>query len=169
MDFNPVMSYVCIVKMSYVCYIDVCAIRSFTMTITSKVKARINRSKRYVFARADFTDIAGYDQVGRVLKKLVDAGDLLRIGYGLYTKARKNRITGNLMPASPAGADGVILEAIKKRYYSNVEVGIDYKFDEFSQRSLDGDSLQIPASFKIITNNRFKRKIVVNNSAINAN
>lgn len=42
------------------------------MTIASKVKMRINRSKRYVFSRADFTDIAGYDQVGRVLKKLVD-------------------------------------------------------------------------------------------------
>ena len=84
------------------------------MTIASKVKVRINRSKRYVFARADFADIAGYDQVGRVLKKLVDAGELLRIGYGLYTKARKNRITGNLMPASPSGADGVILEAIEK-------------------------------------------------------
>ena len=143
MGFNPVMSYVCIVKMSYVCYIDVYAIRSFTMTITSKVKARINRSKCYVFVRADFIDIAGYDQVGRVLKKLVDAGNLLRIGYGLYTKARKNRITGNLMPTSPAGADGVILEAIEK-------LGIDYKFDEFSQRSIDGDSLQIPASFQII-------------------
>ena len=135
---------------------------SFIMTIASKVKTRINRSKRYVFARADFTDIAGYDQVGRVLKKLVDAGDLLRIGYGLYTKARQNRITGKLMPASPAGADGVILEAIKK-------LGIDYKFDEFSQRSIDGDSFQIPASFQIITNNRFKRKIVVSNRAINAN
>jgi hypothetical protein len=132
------------------------------MTIARKVKVRINRSKRYVFARADFADIAGYDQVGRVLKKLVDAGDLLRIGYGLYTKARKNRITGNLMPASPSGADGVILEAIEK-------LGIDYKFDEFSQRSIDGDSLQIPASFQIVTNNRFKRKIVVNNRAINAN
>ncbi|MCI2285486.1 DUF6088 family protein [Colwellia sp. MSW7] len=108
------------------------------MTIARKVKVRINRSKRYVFARADFADIAGYDQVGRVLKKLVDAGDLLRIGYGLYTKARKNRITGNLMPASPSGADGVILEAIEK-------LGIDYKFDEFSQRSIDGDSLQIPS------------------------
>lgn len=132
------------------------------MTIASKVKVRINRSKRYVFARADFADIAGYDQVGRVLKKLVDAGELLRIGYGLYTKARKNRITGNLMPASPSGADGVILEAIEK-------LGIDYKFDEFSQRSIDGDSLQIPASFQIVTNNRFKRKIVVSNRAINAN
>lgn len=132
------------------------------MTIASKMKMRINRSKQYVFARADFTDIAGYDQVGRVLKKFVDTGDLLRIGYGLYTKARKNRITGKLMPASPAGADGVILEAIEK-------LGVDYKFDEFSQRSIDGDSLQVPASFQIITNNRFKRKIVVSNRAINAN
>jgi len=136
--------------------------RVFIMTIASKVTTRINRSKRYVFDRADFADIAGYDQVGRVLKKLVDNGHLLRIGYGLYTKARENRITGKLMPASPAGADGVILEAIEK-------LGVDYKFDEFSQRSINGESLQIPASLKIITNNRFKRKIVVNNSAINAN
>jgi len=64
-------------------------IRSYIMTIASKVKMRINRSKRFVFSRADFTDIAGYDQVGRELKKLVDAGNLLRIGYGLYTKAKK--------------------------------------------------------------------------------
>jgi len=66
------------------------------------------------------------------------------------------------MPASPAGADGVIIEAIEK-------LGIDYKFDEFSQRSLDGESFQVPASFQIITNNRFKRKIIVSNRAINAN
>jgi hypothetical protein len=121
------------------------------MTIASKVTTRINRSKRYVFERADFADIAGYDQVGQ----------LLRIGYGLYTKARENRITGKLMPASPAGADGVILEAIEK-------LGVEYQFDEFTQRSLNGESLQVPASFKIMTNSRFKRKIVVNNSAINA-
>ena len=131
------------------------------MTIASKVTTRINRSKRYVFERADFADIASYDQVGRVLKKLVDSGQLLRIGYGLYTKARENRITGKLMPASPAGADGVILEAIEK-------LGVEYQFDEFTQLSLEGESLQVPASFKIMTNSRFKRKIVVNNSAINA-
>ena len=64
-------------------------------------------------------------------------------------------------PASPAGADGVILEAVEK-------LGVKYQFDEFTQRSLEGESLQVPASFKIMTNSRFKRKIVVNNSAINA-
>jgi hypothetical protein len=132
------------------------------MTIANKVKTRVSRSKRYVFARADFTDIAGYDQVGRELRKLVKNGLLIRIGYGLYTKARINSLTGKIMPASPGGADGVILEAVEK-------LGVDYKFDDFSQQSIDGDSLQIPASFQIITNNRFKRKIVVSNRAINAN
>jgi len=131
------------------------------MTIANKVQVRISRSKRYVFARADFSDIAGYDQVGRELRKFVESGLLIRIGYGLYTKARINSITGKTMPASPGGADGVILEAIEK-------LGVDYKFDDFSQLSIDGDSLQIPASFQIITSNRFKRKIVVSNRAINA-
>jgi len=145
---------VCLLSLMYLVW-------SVDVTIMNKVKARINRSKRFVFTRTDFADIAGYDQVGRVLKKFVDTGCLLRIGYGLYTKARINRITGKLMPASPGGADGVLVEAIEK-------LGVAYKFDDFSQLSIDGDSLQIPASFKIITNNRFKRKIVVNNKGINA-
>lgn len=84
------------------------------MTTFSKVKTRIDHSKQYVFVRADFNNIAGYNQVGLALKKLVDAEYLLRIGYGLYTKAKINRITGKPIPSHPAGADGVILEAIKK-------------------------------------------------------
>ncbi len=130
------------------------------MTIAKRVKTRLNRSKQYVFERADFADIAGYDQIGRELKKLVDNGELMRIGYGLYTKARKNRITGKLMPSNPAGADGVLLEAIEK-------LGVAYQLDEFSQKSLTGESLQIPASLQITTNKRFKRKITISNKTIN--
>ena len=132
------------------------------MTIARKIQTRINRSKRYVFARNDFNDIAGYDQIGRALKQFVDTRFLIRIGYGLYTKTRINRITGLVMPACPSGADGVLLEALEK-------LGIAYKFDELSQQSIDGSNTQIPASFKIITNKRFKRKIVVRNQTINAN
>ncbi len=77
-------------------------------------------------------------------------------------KTRINRITGTLMPASPAGPDGILIEAIEK-------LGITYKLDDFSQQSIDGNSLQIPASFQIITSNRFKRKITVSDRAINAN
>ena len=68
---------------------------------------------------------------------------------------------GKMTPKQLLGNEELILEAIEK-------LGVEYQFDEFSQRSLNGESLQVPASFKIMTNSRFKRKIVVNNSAINA-
>ena len=64
------------------------------MTIKARIQSRLKRSKRYVFTRDDFKDIAGYDQVGRVLRDLVREGQLLKVGYGVYTKARRNGITG---------------------------------------------------------------------------
>ena len=72
------------------------------MSIKARIQKRLSRSKRYVFLRADFRDIAGYDQVGRTLRDLVKDGELLKVGYGVYTKARKNSITGKLMPACPS-------------------------------------------------------------------
>ncbi|EEU9356900.1 S-adenosylhomocysteine hydrolase, partial [Escherichia coli] len=69
------------------------------MTIKARIQSRLKRSKRYVFTRDDFKDIAGYDQVGRVLRELVREGQLLKVGYGVYTKARRNGITGKVMPA----------------------------------------------------------------------
>ncbi len=66
-----------------------------------RIQSRLNRSKRYVFTRDDFRDIAGYDQVGRALRTLVNEGKLMKVGYGVYTKARRNIITGKIMPAAP--------------------------------------------------------------------
>lgn len=45
------------------------------MTIKARIQSRLKRSKRYVFTRDDFKDIAGYDQVGRVLRELVRKGN----------------------------------------------------------------------------------------------
>ena len=84
------------------------------MSIKVLIQERLSRSRRYVFIRADFEDIAGYDQVGRVLRDLVKDGELIKVGYGVYTKARKNPMTGKLMPAYPGGSDAVILDVIKQ-------------------------------------------------------
>ncbi|MCB5163234.1 DUF6088 family protein [Marinomonas algarum] len=78
------------------------------MTIQDRIKIRIKRSKRSVFLRSDFKDIAEYDQVGRGLRNLVKDGVLMKIGYGLYTRIRQNRITGKPMPDNASGADGVL-------------------------------------------------------------
>ncbi|MDH8458279.1 S-adenosylhomocysteine hydrolase, partial [Klebsiella pneumoniae] len=62
----------------------------------------------------DFKDIAGYDQIGRVLRDLLKEGQLLKVGYGVYTKARRNSITGKVMPAAPRGSSAVIVETLER-------------------------------------------------------
>ena len=86
---------------------------------------------------------------------------MLKIGYGLYVRARVNRITGALMPDNPAGNDGVLIEALER-------LGVDYKFDDLSLKNLSGESTQIPASVKIIPkSSRFTRKIAVGKQRVN--
>lgn len=132
------------------------------MTIQSRIQTRVKRSKRSVFLRSDFKDIADYDQVGRGLRNLVSDGLLMKIGYGLYVRARVNRITGKLMPDNVAGADGVVIEAMEK-------LGVDYQFDDLSNLNFSGESTQILAKVKIMPKSaRFTRKIAVGTQLVNA-
>ncbi|AWB65924.1 S-adenosylhomocysteine hydrolase [Saccharobesus litoralis] len=131
------------------------------MTIKSTISNRLSRAKQTVFMRSDFEDVGGYDQVGRVLRELVTAGKLMKIGYGLYAKARINRITGKIMPDNNAGADGVLIEALQR-------LGTNYTLDDLSQLNIDGLSTQIPSQVKVKpTSSRFKRKIVIGNQGVN--
>lgn len=130
------------------------------MTIKRRIRTRLQRSKRYVFTRDDFSDLAGYDQVGRVLRELVKEEILLKVGYGLYTKAKRNSITGNLMPACPAGSDAVILEALDR-------LKVDYTLDDSTTHYLSGQSTQIPAFTKLHISGRFSRRLAIGHSQLN--
>jgi hypothetical protein len=131
------------------------------MTIKRKVQTRVKRSKGSVFMRSDFKDIAGYDQVGRALRELVQEGLLIKISYGLYARARINRVTGNVMADNPSGYDGVVIEAMEK-------LGVEYQLDDLSNMYLSGESTQIPAKVKIIPKStRFTRKIAIGTQTVN--
>ncbi|MBP2836904.1 DUF6088 family protein [Dickeya parazeae] len=130
------------------------------MTIKARIQSRLKRSKRYVFTRDDFKDLAGYDQVGRALRELVKEGQLLKVGYGVYTKARKNVITGKLMPASPGGSAAVVIEALER-------LKVDYRLADAASAYNSGKSTQVPASIEIKTPPRFKRVLSVGNSKLN--
>lgn len=90
--------------MSYFCLKNCCILGNFhkvsmnmfkSVSLKPLVEKKIFRCwKRNVFTRKDFIALGGYDQVGRALLSLTREGKLIRIGYGLYAKARKNRITG---------------------------------------------------------------------------
>ncbi|KTR90802.1 MULTISPECIES: DUF6088 family protein [Pantoea] len=130
------------------------------MTIKARMQSRLKRSKRYVFTRDDFNDLAGYDQIGRVLRELVNEGQLLKVGYGVYTKARKNAITGKVMPAAPGGSAAVVIETLER-------LKVDYRLVGASDAYNSGKTTQIPASMQIKTSPRFKRTLSVGSSKLN--
>ncbi|MEL5428918.1 DUF6088 family protein [Serratia nevei] len=130
------------------------------MTTKARIQSRLKRSKRYVFTRDDFKDIAGYDQIGRALRALVKEGVLLKVGYGVYTKARLNSITGKLMPASPGGSAAVIVETLDR-------LKVRYRVTDATLAYNSGKSTQIPVSAGIKTPSRFKRILSVGNSKLN--
>ena len=67
-------------------------------TLEGKIRTRLQRSKREVFMRKDFEDLGGYNQVGRVLRKLVVMEQLVKVGYGLYAKAEPGILDGKPVP-----------------------------------------------------------------------
>lgn len=67
-------------------------------TLKSKMQYRIKRSKEFVFLPKDFADLAGYSQILRGLRELVKDEVLVRVGKGIYTKARPSVIDGSIGP-----------------------------------------------------------------------
>ncbi|WP_295899500.1 DUF6088 family protein [uncultured Vibrio sp.] len=131
------------------------------MTAIDKIHKTIKLSNRYVFERKDFANCASYGQVGRVLKKLVEKGVLLKIGYGLYTKSRLNSLTKKPMPTNPGGTDAIMREILKMR-------GVEFELDAMSQKSIIGLSTQIPANVQLYWDPKhFNRYIKVGNKVLN--
>ncbi|OEE70910.1 S-adenosylhomocysteine hydrolase [Enterovibrio norvegicus FF-33] len=132
------------------------------MTAADRIYQNIKRSRRYVFERKDFDGFASYDQVGRALRQLVKQGELMKLGYGLYTKARVNSLTGRPMPTNPGGSDALMREILKMK-------GVDFEMDSLSLQSFSGESTQVPSSVQYSWNpKQFNRKLVVGNRVLNS-
>jgi hypothetical protein len=120
-------------------------------SLQSRLESKIRRSSRDVFLRADFERLADYDQVGRALRGLVTNGNLLKVGYGLYAKARPNRLTGEPMLAAGGGFNAVAEEALKR-------LKVEWE-PSSAVRAYQTGSTQIPANAEVLVRQRFNRKI----------
>ncbi len=119
-------------------------------TLESKVSKRIARMKANVFLRDDFKDLADYDQVGRVLRKLATKGKVVRIGYGLYAKAKVSALTGETVPVTTLPNLGK--EALNRLKVKTVPTRADVAYQE-------GRSTQVPTGRLIGVKGRVSRKI----------
>ena len=119
-------------------------------TVAYKVMARIARKRAAVFVREDFNDISDYDQVGRALKRLTKEGRLIRLGYGVYTKAKKSPINGETVPVAP-------LPILAKQALQRLGVGTALSRLEKAYNA--GETTQVPTGRLIGVKGRFNRKL----------
>lgn len=122
-------------------------------TLEAKMRYRIKRSKDKAFVIKDFLDLSDRDQVGRVLRKMVRNQELLKIGQGIYAKAKISKINGILIPLT--GLRDLTEEAFKK-------LGIKFSPSTAEDDYNSGRSTQIPTGLMIGVKQRVAREITFN-------
>lgn len=126
--------------------------------LKSKIAYRIRRSRGSVFVLSDFKDLSGRDQVMRALRSLIVEGLVVRIGYGLYARARISRISGKILPEKPLPELGI--ESMKKL---KIKTGVP----SLEKSYLEGKSTQVPTGRMIrVVKSRVSRKIGYNGNYI---
>jgi hypothetical protein len=109
-----------------------------------RVARSIGRSTAEVFLRSDFRAIGSYAQVGKALNALTRAGRLVRLGYGVYAKARPSSLSGRPVPRKPL--ESLALEAFNK-------LGIATQLGRAAREYNEG-STQIPVHVTYDTGDR---------------
>lgn len=82
------------------------------MDIESRIRRAVALRKDDVFIRAEFARFGSPAQVSRSLRQLIDAGQLVRLGLGIYAKAKPSALSGKPIPVRPV--DVLIPLALKK-------------------------------------------------------
>jgi hypothetical protein len=122
-------------------------------TLREKIEQRIARRKGDdVFLTREFTKLGGEDQVLWALRKLVDDGRLVRLGYGVYGRATISRLSGKPMLYSRNGFAGVARQALDK-------LGVKWEPTEAERAYDEGRSTQVPVNPVVRVKGRFSRHL----------
>ena len=118
-------------------------------TLETRLMNRIGRKRGDVFVRADFKDLGGYDQVGRALRRLIRKRDLVKVGQGLYVRARASEINGDAVPVRGLST---LNEALQR-------VGIETVPTRMERAYNAGETTQVPTGRVVGVKRRVRRKI----------
>ncbi len=125
--------------------------------LKDKIMIRISLKICAVFLREDFEDLGGYDQVGRILRQLAREGKIIKIGYGLYAKAKISPLTGKLVPV--LALPTLAREAIER-------LGLQTSPSRLEQEYNAGRTTQVPTGRLIAVNGRISRRIGYNGTYV---
>ena len=122
-------------------------------TLEGKIRYRIKRGRDSVYIPSDFFDLSDRDQVGRVLRQLIKERLLVKIGQGIYARAKLSSLTGKPVPEKDLRS--LALEALKK-------LGIKTAPSSYEQAYNAGRSTQVPTGRVVGVKDRVSRRIGFN-------
>lgn len=115
------------------------------MNIVDRIKRSVTNRDDCVFLRSEFERFGSPAQVGRALGKLTREGALVRLGLGIYAKAKPSVLSGKSIPARPL--EVLAPEALRK-------LGIEVKPGRLQQDYNEGRSTQLPSGIVLNTGKR---------------
>ena len=129
-------------------------------TLREKIEARMARRRgEDVFLTREFTDLGGEDQVLRALRGLMRQGHLVRLGYGVYGRAFKSRLSGKPVLQSSNGFISAARQALDK-------LGVEWEPTEAERAYHEGRSTQLPVNPVVRVKGRFSRQLRYGNSEL---
>lgn len=121
------------------------------LTLKDKMARAITRRKGEIVLRADFEKLGSPAQVSRVLKALIEDGVIVRLGYGVYAKAKPSTLSG--CPVPRVSLDELAEEALAR-------MGVQAELGCAAKAYMEGKTTQIPAWTTFNTGDRrITRKI----------
>lgn len=128
------------------------------MNITDRLRRSIANRGEGVFVRGEFSRFGSTAQVGRALARLTREGVLVRLGVGVYAKAKPSVLTGQPIPTRP-------LEVLAPEILSKLGVAVMP-----SRRAQDyntGRTTQLPSGIVLNTGRRrISRKLSFNGKTV---
>ena len=147
LDFRQVFAY-CFVRFLQ----GRCSMRR-QPTLQQRIEERIAARGDAVFLTREFADLSGERQVLRMLRKLVDDGKLVRLGYGVYGRAERSRLSGQPILAARGGFVSASREALTK-------LGVAWAPTEWEVAYNEGRSTQVPVNAVVrLKKGRFARRL----------
>ena len=124
------------------------------MNITDRIRRSVRGRTDLVFRPADFLAFGSEASLKRALKELTSAGVLVRLGVGIYAKAKPSVISGKPIPVQP-------LEVLGPQVL--IKLGVYPRQSLQTAEYNAGRTTQVPTGFIVnVGKQRISRKIGFN-------
>ncbi len=128
-------------------------------SLRQQIFKRITKAKRDVFLTREFCELRDEDQVIRALRELVADHVLVRLGKGVYAKARVSNLSGRVVLASPGGFQAVAQQALTR-------LGVQWEPTDAQRAFTEKGSTQIPVNAVVKVKGPFARKLRYGNNEL---